>query len=130
MNAKELQERVHNNRNPKEYIQIYNNYGEREMLKQIRYEKNHLGKFEKIPTVSKSIPDGMLLNFNSLGESSLSEPYTDIDFPDNLSNFQSDFESSLDEQSAPRIIDTIDESDEEDNVQNSVKNYSKSPKTK
>lgn len=38
INAKELNERVHNNRNPKEYIHIYNNYGERELMKQIRYE--------------------------------------------------------------------------------------------
>jgi len=56
INAKELQERVHNNRNPKEYIHYYNNYGEREKLKQIRYERKHLGNFEKIPLILKD-PD-------------------------------------------------------------------------
>lgn len=58
INARELQERVHNNRNPKEYIHIYNNYGERELLKQMRYELQNLGNFEKIPTVHKDDPPG------------------------------------------------------------------------
>jgi tubulin polyglutamylase TTLL6/13 len=49
INAKELQERVHNNKSPKEYIHIYNTYGEREMLKQIRHETKNLGNYEKIP---------------------------------------------------------------------------------
>lgn len=58
INAKELQERIQNNRNPKEYIHIYNHYGERELIKQMRYELNNLGNYEKIPTVKKDIPDG------------------------------------------------------------------------
>ena len=58
MNAREMQERIQNNRNPKEYIHIYNNYGERELLKQMRYELQNLGNFDKIPIIKKEVPEG------------------------------------------------------------------------
>ena len=51
MNAREIKERVLNNKKPKEYQHIYNNYGEKEMMKQIKYESDHLGNFEKIFTM-------------------------------------------------------------------------------
>ena len=51
LNALELQERIQNGRNPKEYVHVYNNYGERDMYKQIRYELENLGNFEKIPVI-------------------------------------------------------------------------------
>lgn len=61
MNAREMQERIQNNRNPKEYIHIYNNYGERELLKQMRYELQNLGNFDKIPIIKKEVPEGRVL---------------------------------------------------------------------
>ena len=54
MNAREIKERVLNNKKPKEYQHIYNNYGEKEMMKQIKYESDHLGNFEKIFTMKQT----------------------------------------------------------------------------
>ena len=62
INNKERQERLENYKNNKEYIQVYNNYGERELLKQIKYELEHLGNFEKIFTKKKEINYGRLIN--------------------------------------------------------------------
>jgi len=134
INAKELQERVHNNRNPKEYIHYYNNYGEREKLKQIRYERKHLGNFEKIPLILKDPDTGKTFkNFINIGRgSSQTDSYRDVRLPVDLSDFQSDIELSTEEESRPpRIIDTIDESENEDTKTNyRIKGYSKSPAVK
>lgn len=48
------------------------------------------------------------------GESSLSDSYTDIKFPSDLSDFHSDIEDNTQNLSAQRIIDTIDESEFEE----------------
>jgi len=61
LNAREVQDRIQNNRNPKEYIHIYNNYGERELYKNIKYELENLGNFEKIPILLKERREGKLL---------------------------------------------------------------------
>ena len=102
INARELQERIHNNRNPKEYVHVYNMYGERELLKQIRYELDNLGNFEKIKWVPKP--------HNNQDSDSETE-YTDNEVPDDLSDFRSDIGDT--NIGVKRIVDTIDESDRE-----------------
>lgn len=60
INNKERQERLENNKSKRDYIQNYDNYAERELLKQIKYELEHLGGYEKILTSKKELNNSNL----------------------------------------------------------------------
>ncbi|CAI2376098.1 unnamed protein product [Moneuplotes crassus] len=121
MNARELQERVHNNRNPKEYIHVYNNYGEREMYKQMNHELTNMGNFEKIHTILKEKDNSQ--------DSDATDEYIDFQIPDDLSDFHSDVDISIGGASAPRIINAIDDREEDfTKLTEKVRNIIKTPK--
>ena len=82
----------------------------------MRYELNNIGDFEKIPTQKWNKAKGIWCIYLYLDDES--EKYWDVNIPSDLS----DFDSSLDSETTKivdvqKIIDTIDESENEEIMQ-------------